>query len=70
MSNPPRRTLPWPREPPEDLAPGDTPFEVPESNYLLDLHGSPQAAGRHRKDSRPLATTQIPPVLIVPLLAR
>jgi ABC-type molybdate transport system substrate-binding protein len=38
------RTLPWPTELPQDLASGDTRYEVPESNYLLDFHGNPQAA--------------------------
>jgi ABC-type molybdate transport system substrate-binding protein len=44
MDPPTPRTLAWPRELPEDLRPTDTFFEVPESNCLLDLHGSPQAA--------------------------
>lgn len=38
------RTLPWPKELPEEMTPGDTLFEVPESNYVLDFHGNPQAA--------------------------
>lgn len=36
--------LPWPKEVPQDLSPEDTRFEVPASNIVLDLHGSPLAA--------------------------
>jgi accessory colonization factor AcfC len=38
------RTLPWPKEVPLDLSPGDTRFEVPLANYLLDFHGNPETA--------------------------
>ena len=38
------RILPWPKEVPLDLSPGDTRFEVPLANYLLDFHGNAQTA--------------------------